>query len=832
MDQSTGVNYIVSYIMSDAHTIELRMSLKTPSRPSNIEFEVIKLSSDIFKGSPLDTAPRTLSDAQEIPVEPRMFRTRALLLNKGHIIVRGTLCNIEVKDLMGGDTLYVADGRNMPWDKYKSIVLGAMSKGLAPGRWIEFKYAIKVLPPSRTVPTPSIPVILHSSKWNNPFYFFNTQPKEATRMPGTFRLDPLDVICGSPSGTAEKVLSKGIEQITSLDISLRDTAYTNKKGIFIEKIARKTRFGIPYDGFEIDIRPDRVTVRGANERGCLYGAYALLSRLVCKDGVWQIPCARIRDWPDLPMRGGCLELYPTVLRDVEVMKRYLDAYSRARCNTIIFLHHPKHLRAWTLHKDDGRWTKEQMIEIARYARWLHMDVWGGVGSKFNKKSFPEMDISEGTNIYNPFNEKNYEYLFSLYDEVLKTYSPSRLLICHDEIKGLSVYAQKTGKDTAEILAMDVRRIHDWLKTRQIQTVMSSDMLLDHETWEAKVGSANSRNPFYQSGATHLAQRQLPRDILILDWHYNERKKYESIEYFRGIGFNVAGASWHDPKAAQLLVGSVKHFGGQGIFAHDFGFWHTMSPAATTLYALICGWSSHCSIEDYSDVSALADAVRDPIYTNIKLNQVPVSIKEAANRSTHAIPGKASTGIFDAGSFFDLQMLKSGRIMLGSIRFDIASADQGRSNNAVVVGNSTDMIKSLPNTLTLYKGTWTARRIAFLHTAFIEEPVSSVRRLGSYRIEYENGVTETIDLLENWNITDIRSSEGIRLNDWTFLRAPDILLGAKRVWQGNSASGIPLNLQLFLWNNPHPEEKIRSIKLSVENEPKVTRIVLLGLTFMQ
>ena len=108
----------------------------------------------------------------------------------------------------------------------------------------------------------------------------------------------------------------------------------------------------------------------------------------------------------------------------------------------------------------------------------------------------------------------------------------------------------------------------------------------------------------------------------------------------------------------------------------------------------------------------------------------------------------------------------------------------------------------------------------------------VRNLGRYIVEYDDGRLETIDLLENWNITDIRSSVGLRHNDWTFLRSPDILIGSRTAWQGNSGSGVPLNLQLFVWNNPRPVKKIRSISLVAGDDPKGTKLALLGLTFLQ
>ena len=455
-----------------------------------------------------------------------------------------------------------------------------------------------------------------------------------------------------------------------------------------------------------------------------------------------------------------------------------------------------------------------------------------MGSGFEKRDFPEMEIHEGTNLYNPMHEGSYRYLFSLYKQILDVYRPSTLLIGHDEIQGLEVYAEKSGKSTADLLAEDVCRIYEWLASQNVSTAMWGDMLLDHQVWESKVGSANSRNPFFRSGETHLALKKLPKSVFILDWHYDLKKEYASIGYFRDNGFHVAGAAWHDPQAAKSLAKSVKGFGGQGIIATDFGFWRTLSPAATTLYAPLCGWSVHCRIEDdRSDAVALADMVRAPAYAKGITNQVPVDLRASANRSTRVSPDGTSRGPFDAGPFLDLRNFQTGRQVLEGIVFDVASDDGGRLANTVVVSNDSHTVGGISNATTVFMGDVRADRIAFLHTAFIREPIRDVRRIGRYRIEYTDGSFETVELLENWNITDVRSSEGLRRNAWTFLRLPDLLIGAKRGWQGFSATDIPLNLQIFLWENPHPGKSIRSIRLLAGAEPKGTRIALLGLTFI-
>jgi len=123
-------------------------------------------------------------------------------------------------------------------------------------------------------------------------------------------------------------------------------------------------------------------------------------------------------------------------------------------------------------------------------------------------------------------------------------------------------------------------------------------------------------------------------------------------------------------------------------------------------------------------------------------------------------------------------------------------------------------------------------LAFLHTCTLEEPGYTHRKIGNYIIEYTDGNKEIIDLTENWNITDIRSSTSTRHNAWTFNRMPDLLLGSERAWTGKSAMGVPLNLQQIVWTNPHPEKLVKHVIFTALNIKQRSRMALVGLTLLK
>jgi hypothetical protein len=273
-----------------------------------------------------------------------------------------------------------------------------------------------------------------------------------------------------------------------------------------------------------------------------------------------------------------------------------------------------------------------------------------------------------------------------------------------------------------------------------------------------------------------------------------------------------------------MAQSVKKYGGQGVITTDWGFWSTLSPAATTLYAPLCAWSIACSVDETTrDVAALAETMRtrDSDVAMKQYGQYPVLLDTVANSKT--------TGLFTGGPLLDLQAFSAGEKILSGITFEVASDHDGAVNNCVVVGNNK---KDMPTESVIFQGSTLARTIAFLHAGFVEEPQFVPRKLGHYLIDYENGRKETVELLENWNITDIRSSEGLRHNAWTFIRSPDVLIGARACWHGFSPAGVPLNLQLFVWRNPYPDLRIRGIRLSAAAAPPHSKIAIVGLTFLQ
>jgi hypothetical protein len=603
-----------------------------------------------------------------------------------------------------------------------------------------------------------------------------------------------------------------------------------KNNIFIAKGERIAHQGghLPGEGFEIVVEPDSIHIKGADSRGSLYGSWALLSMMEKQDGEWRVPCGIYRDWPDVGTRGISVEMLPPLSNDLELFKRYLLAFSKARANLVVFYHMPGQIQAWKDKTSTNGWSEEQMRKVAAFARSLEMGVWAGMSHKFRKKAHPGLAIQAAANLYDPFDARSYPYLYPYYDKLLSVYQPEAVLIGHDEIKGLNAYTANGKHSVAEAFAASVNTISEWFNRRRVGVAIWGDMLLDHEKWNESVGAANSGRQLFDSGATHSALDLLSRDVAIVDWHYNDKYSYPSIAYFAEKDFAVYGSGWYESEAAKHMAHSVKSHGAKGVIGTNWGFWRTLSPAATTLYSTLCGWNINCDVDASSDIRFFANEMRN--YSSTEgLVQTPVSIEQGSNASTFNTGDRRA--IFDTGGLIDLRFFSFGDLEYGRTRFNIAPHDNGKRMNAIVVGRNKQGRENPAAVMDISVVDKKCKSIRFLHTLFRQEPQYRSKILGVYRIEYVDGMTAQVEIIEGFNITDVRSGTGVRKNDWTFRRHPEILIGSESVWQGQSATGIPLNVQMLAWENPYPEKAIKRIQIQAKQLNEDFRIAVLGLTLI-
>lgn len=103
-----------------------------------------------------------------------------------------------------------------------------------------------------------------------------------------------------------------LQEVTASQWTLRQVNhFSAKQGIFLDRLGTDCNLtyenGTPTEeGYEVEIRPRRVDIRGSGARGMWWGTRTLLQKLILADGK-PLPGGRIVDAPSVPTRGYMLD---------------------------------------------------------------------------------------------------------------------------------------------------------------------------------------------------------------------------------------------------------------------------------------------------------------------------------------------------------------------------------------------------------------------------------------------------------------------------------------------------------------------------------------------
>ncbi len=303
------------------------------------------------------------------------------------------------------------------------------------------------------------------------------------------------------------------------------------------------------ENYTVSVREDSVELTAASRLTLLYAVYAFIS--LCEGGAFRI--SEISSCPSKEYRGFHMGL-PKVSNIPFAKSLFRDILLPLGYNMIIFQiigclefeRHPEITEAWVreckrqrvlgkqfAHEYMGcegeTISKKDAKELIGYARELGFEIVPEIQSlghvQWITTSHPEIaelapeaeNVENSTNedarpdvvyhhCYCPSNEKSYELLFDIMDEILEVTAPDRFVhIGHDEVyyMGLCDKCRNTPHDV--LFARDVKRIYGHLKEKGLRTMMWSDMIQPVTKYQ-----------------TPAAIKMLPKDILMLDfiWYFH------------------------------------------------------------------------------------------------------------------------------------------------------------------------------------------------------------------------------------------------------------------------------------------------------------------------
>jgi len=271
----------------------------------------------------------------------------------------------------------------------------------------------------------------------------------------------------------------------------------------------------------------------------------------------------------LPVRG--LHTFPPSKNDLPAALRFIrESLPKEGVNTLIMeFNYNFNYRSRPEFANPGALGKAEVQQIAKACRDSKIDLipqinclghqsWAARTAKLLVKH-PEFDETPGKypknkgiycRSYCPLHPEVHKVLFDLFDELIEACGAKAFHVGMDEVFILADAdcPRCKGKDPAELFAGEVKTLHAHLKTRGCRTWMWGDRFLDGKAtglgkWEAA------------TNGTHPAIDQVPKDIVICDWHY--RRAPKTPQLFAQKGFQVVACPWRDSKVALAELAHIR-----------------------------------------------------------------------------------------------------------------------------------------------------------------------------------------------------------------------------------------------------------------------------------
>lgn len=296
-------------------------------------------------------------------------------------------------------------------------------------------------------------------------------------------------------------------------------------------------------GYLLTIRPEKIVIEAPTAAGRFYGAQTL--RQIFRNAYkGAIPEIDIRDWPSLKWRGISDDISRGQVSTIENFKSIVRRLAFYKKN--LYQPYIEDMFRFEADPDIGRTrgaiTKKEMKMLLDEAKKHHITltpVFESLGHQDRLLSLPEnrkyaevQDPGEKPWSFSPVSDEAYEFVTNLIGEVAAATPDSPFF----HIGGDESWDVGKGTSKQKVEEVGVGRVHadyfsrlnefvnDKLNRRMMQY---ADMINRHPE----------------------AMEHMPKNIIMIDWHYSTKSDFETADKLKEAGFNVMTSpgiwSWAD-----------------------------------------------------------------------------------------------------------------------------------------------------------------------------------------------------------------------------------------------------------------------------------------------
>ncbi len=435
--------------------------------------------------------------------------------------------------------------------------------------------------------------VISSQSFNLPIV---PSPQKVYKLNGNYQFKAKTIIAVSSDDNASlKISAEEIQSSLKNSLKINSTITTETSGDITLEITSFLNKIIPIDNdeaYELSIDKNKIIIKAKTAKGIYYGAMSLI-QLIEKADHNKIPSVNIIDWPDLKVRGISDDISRGQVSTVKNFKRIIDFISRYKMNTyMLYLEDMLQFDAYpSIGKGRGRLTKDEVKEIVSYAKEHFIEVvpifqtLGHYENILTQDKFLKYAEFPGAASLNVSNDSIYIFLDNMLKEVFELFPSKYFHMGADESYDVGLGASKylvDSTDIATVHANHYKKIYNICKKYGKTVLMYGDIILKHPEILSKI----------------------PKDIIIVDWHYRPSYNYPSAKTFNDEGFKyyVSPSSWNflTPFPANInALPNIKYFIKTGLENNASGMinsnWGDYGAETFKEFILFdYAWSAQCS----------------------------------------------------------------------------------------------------------------------------------------------------------------------------------------------------------------------------------------------
>lgn len=278
------------------------------------------------------------------------------------------------------------------------------------------------------------------------------------------------------------------------------------------------------EGYLIEISSERAAVAAAGPAGIYYGVQTLRQLLEAKAGRASFPGVLITDWPLYRYRGVMHDISRFKVPTNETLCELVQLLASLKVNVLQL--YTEHTFAFRRHPAIGRGcsplTAEDILALDKLARQHHVELqanlqsFGHMGHILSLEEYKHLAESERAWTIAPGRPETYAFLDELYAEHLPCFSSRLFNADCDETWDLG---KGKSRERAERLGLGRVYLDHIKRLRRLAAAYGKRLMI----W----GDIVLQHP--------ETIRELPRDVIMLNWGYDARHDFASTRKFARAG---------------------------------------------------------------------------------------------------------------------------------------------------------------------------------------------------------------------------------------------------------------------------------------------------------